>query len=100
MSKILFNLEYSSGHSSESIRHSRKKTVGVTLIKDLLQMAREMNLNLSKILESSLIQLLGAQTKLQFNKESFLSAGSFAEESSWCGHRDLNPGRQRGRLMS
>ncbi|MCJ7482260.1 MAG: hypothetical protein MUO31_04780, partial [Thermodesulfovibrionales bacterium] len=26
-----------------------------------------------------------------------LSAGSSSEESAWCGRRDLNPGRQRGR---
>ena len=72
MSKILFNLEYSSGHSSESISHSRKKTVGVTLIKDLLQMAREMNLNLSKILESSDIQLLEPKQSYNSTRSRFL----------------------------
>ena len=49
-----FGLENSSIHSSKSIP---KKTVGVTVRRDLLALAREHGVNLSKILEISLIQL-------------------------------------------
>jgi post-segregation antitoxin (ccd killing protein) len=42
----------SSINSSES---NRKKTVGITLGQDLLSIARENRINLSKLLESSLI---------------------------------------------
>jgi post-segregation antitoxin (ccd killing protein) len=74
-------------YSSESIR---RKAVGLTIRKDLLKKARECRINLSKLLETSLIQLLSPE-----NTRFSLSEGSlFAKrERPWCSGRDLNPGR-------
>ncbi len=64
--------EYSSKYSSES---NRKKTVGVTLRQDLYSVSREYGINLSKLLESSLIQLLDPQ-----NTPFSLSEGSLSSK--------------------
>jgi hypothetical protein len=45
------------------------------------------------------IQKLKSPTQAT-NGNSFLGPAPFVKEGSWCGRRDLNPGRQRGRLMS
>ena len=74
---------------------NRRKNVMLTIRRDLLSIARENRINLSKLLENTLIDVIQPQ-----NTPIFFSEGSFGKESSWCGHRDLNPGRQRGRLMS
>ena len=50
--------KYSSNYSSES---KRRKTIGVTIRPDLLEKAREMNLNLSKTLENTIKQLIEPQ---------------------------------------
>lgn len=63
-----FRSKYSSKYSSESIR---RKTVGLTIKPDLLAKAREMNLNLSKLLENTLLQLIEPQ-----NTPFSLSEGS------------------------
>src|SRR3990170_4995009 len=77
--------ENSSIHSSKSIP---KKTIGLTIRHDLLAIAREYGINLSKLLENALIDTFEAQ-----NKPFSLSEGSlFAKrESSWRARRDLNP---------
>ena len=50
--------KYSSNHSSEN---KRRKTVGLTIRPDLLVKAREMNLNLSKLLENTLERIIEPQ---------------------------------------
>ena len=80
--------KYSSNHSSES---NKRKTVGVTIRPKLLAQARDMKINLSKTLEKSLEQLIGAQNNF------FLGEASFAKEGSWCGRRDLNPSTRLGK---
>ena len=55
-----FGLPNSSIYSSKS---SPKKTLGLTVRQDLLSLAREHGINLLKLLESSLIQILAPQTK-------------------------------------
>ena len=68
----------SSIYSSKSIR---RKTVGLTVKDDLLAIAREYGLNLSKLLETSLIQLLEAKNNAQTpNRASFLGTASFTKE--------------------
>ena len=94
MNEVLFRPPNSSKYSSESIR---RKTVGLTVRQDLLALAREHGLNLSKLLKFSLIQTFEAQTKPLSFSEGFLSV---ERKSSWCGHRDLNPGRRLGKPMS
>ena len=75
MSEVLeFRPQNSSKYSSESIR---RKTVGVTIRQDLYAIAREYGINLSKLLESSLIQLI-EQTYTP--KRSFLDKPSFTKE--------------------
>ena len=59
---------YSSNYSSES---KRRKTVGLTIRPDLLAKAREMNLNLSKLLENTLQTIIEPQ-----NNPLSLSEGS------------------------
>ena len=84
MSQAKLEPLYSSKYSSES---NRKKTVGVTLSQDLLTTAREYKINLSKLLESSLIQLLNPQ-----NTRFSLSEGSlFAKEKVLAGPRGIEP---------
>ena len=61
--------KYSSNHSSES---KRRKTVGLTIRPELLAQAREMNVNLSKLLENTLNHLIETQ-----NNPLSLSKGSF-----------------------
>ena len=55
-----FGLPNSSIYSSKS---SPKKTLSLTVRQDLLPLAREHGINLLKLLESSLIQILAPQTK-------------------------------------
>ena len=76
---------YSSIYSSES---KRRKTVGVTIRPDLLAKAREMNLNLSKLLENNLIHLIDAQ-----NNRFSLSEGSLfgKREGSMVGRTGFEP---------
>ena len=82
------NQSYSSIYSSEN---KRRKTVGLTIRPDLLAKAREMNLNLSKLLENTLIQL--TETENWFNSD-FLGKASFQKKVYWCSGRDSNPGRR------
>ena len=55
MTVTLLVSKHSSSHSSESIR---RKTVSLTIHQDSLFEAREMRLNLSKLLGNSLIQIM------------------------------------------
>ena len=53
----------------------------VTLRRDLLAISREHGINLSKLLETSLIQLLEAKNNAQTpNRASFLGTASFTKE--------------------
>jgi hypothetical protein len=62
---------YSSIYSSDTIR---RKTVGLTLRQDLYAISREYGINLSRLLENSLIQLIDQSYK---PKASFLGKASF-----------------------
>ena len=81
----------------------KKAQVQITLPPELVKKSRKYGLNISKIAENALKSYIERleRPKTETNTQgSFLSEGSFTKESSWCGRRDLNPGRQRGRLMS
>ena len=78
--------DYSSIYSSES---NRKKTVGLTVRRDLLFLARKYGINLSKLLENVLIQKFEAQTEPFSFREGFLFG---KRKGSWCSGRDSNPG--------
>ena len=85
MTVTLLVSKHSSNYSSESIR---RKTVGLTLRQDLLSLAREKRINLSKLLENALIGAFEAQTRPFSLSEGSLLA---KRESSWRARRDLNP---------
>ena len=64
--------------------------------KDLVEKSKEFGFNLSKTFENHLKQLI-----TQFPTcNSVNNLDSLSNYAGWCGRRDLNPGRQRGRLMS
>ena len=68
-----------------------KTTVKVD--KDLVKEAHELGLNVSKICENALKMAI-EQLKPLYKKNSP------ENYERWCGRRDLNPGRRRGRPMS
>ena len=76
---------YSSNYSSES---KRRKTVGLTIRPDLLAKAREMNLNLSKLLENTLERVIEPQSNPLSLSEGSLSA---EEKVQWSLGWDLIP---------
>jgi post-segregation antitoxin (ccd killing protein) len=73
---IVLGRNYSSATRVKVIR----KTVGLTVRQDLLEKARDSDINLSKLLESSLIQLLEPKTNTQFQETPFLGTASFGKE--------------------
>jgi hypothetical protein len=84
MTKQITGRKDSSKYSSKSIW---RKTVGLTIRHDLLALAREHSVNLSKLLELCLIQLLQAQ-----NKPFSLGTGSLfsKKEKVWWAGPDLD----------
>ena len=68
-----------------------KKTVSITLDPEIAAKAQALGINISKVCENTLIQYIKA-----IEANNFLDQPSFAKEG-WCGRRDLNPGRRRGR---
>ena len=81
-----------------------RSTTTIRIDTETLKKAKELGLNVSKCCENALKLYTNALTdvnsQITNTPRSFLSEGSLPKESSWCGRRDLNPGRQRGRLMS
>ena len=75
------------------MRDVNKKSVMVYLDPKVVKEARELGLNLSRVCENALKQAI-EQLKPLYKKEKA------ENDEKWCGRRDLNPGRQRGRLMS
>jgi post-segregation antitoxin (ccd killing protein) len=73
-----------------------KGNVMLYLDKDLVEKSRELGFNLSKTFENHLKHLI---TQIS-TCNSVNNLDSTSKNVSWCGRRDLNPGRQRGRLMS
>jgi hypothetical protein len=73
-----------------------KGNVVLYLDKELVEKSKELGINLSKTFENHLKQLM-----MQFSTcDSVNNFNSTIKNFEWCGRRDLNPGRQRGRLMS
>ena len=73
-----------------------KGNVVLYLDKELVEKSKELGFNLSKTFENHLKQLI-----TQFSSAiSLNNVDSMGKSLLWCGRRDLNPGRQRGRLMS
>jgi post-segregation antitoxin (ccd killing protein) len=69
---------------------NRRKNVMVTVRRDLLQTAREIGINLSKLLENTLIQTLEAQTKPLSPNEKNTDTRSVSHREDWWAGRDLN----------
>jgi hypothetical protein len=73
-----------------------KGNVVLYLDKDIVEKSKELGFNLSKTFENHLKHLMA-----QFSTcNSMNNLDSTDKKVVWCGRRDLNPGRQRGRLMS
>jgi hypothetical protein len=77
-------------HSNKSIQITRvkvrRKTVGLTIRENLLSEARENEINLSKLLENTLIQTLEPQT----NGFSLIKVLFSPKEKVWWAGPDLN----------
>ncbi len=75
-----------------------KKMTTIRIDPIILKRAQELGLNISKVSENAIIACIDA---LEGQKDKTVFGEAFSrEKGSWCGRRDLNPGRQRGRLMS
>ena len=74
-----------------------KKTVSLYLSKQIVERARNQNLNLSRVTENALNSILGYLEPQ--NSRFSLSKGSLSveRESFWCGRRDLNPSTRLGK---
>ncbi len=65
----------------------KRKTVGVTLPPELIQKARKHGLNLSRILEQALSDVINHLESVSLEKGGFGTVGS-----EWRARRELNPG--------
>ena len=70
--------------------------VNLTIDEEVATKAKEIGLNLSKVCENCLKEAIRRMETPSNPREG----GTGTVGSDWCGRRDLNPGRQRGRLMS
>ena len=81
----------------------KQAKVNLTIDEEVVKTAKELGLNMSKIAENALKEYIrrleGSKTQTN-GGTPFLSEVSFGKEDSWCGRRDLNPGRRRGRPRS
>ena len=81
----------------------KKARTTLTIDAEVLQKAHKIGLNVSQFCENALkdaIQRL-EQPKTQTNGGTpFLGEASLSKKVQWCGRRDLNPGRRRGRPRS
>ena len=73
-----------------------KRNVMVRLNEELVRKAKEYGLNISKVSENALKEMIKRMEAPNDSKEQ----ADCSENSFWCGRRDLNPGPQRGRLTS
>ena len=81
----------------------KKARTTLTIDAEVLAKAHKIGLNVSQFCENALteaIKRLESPNTQTNGGTLFLSEGSFGKESSWCGRRDLNPGRRRGRPRS
>ncbi len=73
-----------------------KVKVSISIDKEVYNKSHSLGINVSKACENYLKTL--NQTIEQANDPNKVFGEAFSEEKgSWCGRRDLNPGRQRGR---
>ena len=68
----------------------------IRINEDVLREAKALGLNVSKIAENALKEAI-RRLKGEYSKTDSNSSSS---NKVWCGRRDLNPGRRRGRPMS
>ncbi len=73
-----------------------KGNVVLYLDKELVEKSKELGFNLSKTFENHLKHLMTQFSTINSVNNFDLEVNNLVE----CGRRDLNPGRQRGRLMS
>ncbi len=81
---------------SDANAMTQKGNVVLYLDKELVEKSKELGFNLSKTFENHLKQLMTQFSTINFVNNFDSTVNSLFE----CGRRDLNPGRQRGRLMS
>ena len=81
---------------SDAFAMGTKGNVVLYLDKELVEKSKSLGFNLSKTFENHLKHLI-----TQFSPcSSINNLDSTNKNVSWCGRRDLNPGRQRGMLYS
>ena len=76
-----------------------KQKISLLVDRDLVQKAHDLGLNISRTCELALKQRIDLIKRAE-NQIPFLPEVLSGKETQRCGRRDLNPGRQRGRLMS
>jgi hypothetical protein len=64
--------------------------VNLSIDRKVIEKAKELELNLSKVSENALKKTIQAIESSLLGKPSF-------KEGSWCGRRDLNPGSRLGK---
>ena len=69
-----------------------KKNLMIYVDEKVARKAKELGLNISKVCENCLKDMIG---RIEDSNPQAMTKGA-----KWCGRRDSNPGRQRGRLMS
>jgi hypothetical protein len=77
-----------------------KKTVSLYLNKKLIERARNHNINLSRITENALNNILSQIEPQNYQNNHFLNECSFPKKIHWCGRRDLNPSSRLGKPTS
>ncbi|MEM3459595.1 MAG: type II toxin-antitoxin system CcdA family antitoxin, partial [Candidatus Bathyarchaeia archaeon] len=81
-----------------------KVRTNILIEESVLRTAQNLGINVSKFCENALkigiqaltnsLQKIAENQTASTEKEGF---GNVVSENEWCGRRDLNPGRQRGR---
>ena len=84
---------------SNTLRNTRvkmnswKKTIGITLPRELIERAREHSLNLSRITEQALPSILDyLEPENDETSSEFLNQRCFRKKVEWGRGRELNPG--------
>ena len=77
----------------------KRTRVNLTIDEDVAEKAKSLGLNLSKTCENCLIRSIKA-LESTYGENSTIDCPENTQNNLWCGCRDLNPGYQRGRLMS
>ncbi len=81
----------------------KKQRTTLTIDKEILRKAKEIGINVSQFCENALKEAIEVLEQSKIKTETnggYADTRSVSPRHEWCGRRDLNPGRRRGRPMS